>query len=50
MIPENKAFRYEGAIDGAGLAEMIRLLESDKMIPRREPWETFVDAAFMPAK
>jgi len=50
MIPENKAFRHEGIIDGAGLAEMIRLLESDKMIPKREPWETFVDPAFMPAK
>lgn len=50
MIPENKAFRYEGMIDGAGLAEMIRLLESDKMIPKREPWEMFVDPAFMPAK
>jgi len=48
MIPENKAFRYEGAIDGAGLAEMIRLLEYDKMIPKREPWEMFVDPAFMP--
>ncbi len=50
MIPENNAFRYEGAIDGTGLAEMIRLLESDKMIPNREPWEMFVDPAFMPAK
>lgn len=50
MIPENKAFRYEGMIDGAGLAEMIRLLESDKMIPKREAWEMFVDPAFMPAK
>jgi hypothetical protein len=48
MIPENKAFRYEGMIDGTGLAEMIRLLESDKMIPKREPWEMFVDPAFMP--
>lgn len=48
MIPENNAFRFEGVIDGPGLAEMIRLLESDKMIPKREPWENFVDAAFMP--
>jgi len=47
MIPENKAFLHEGAIDGSGLAEMIRLLESDKMIPKREPWETFVDPAFI---
>jgi ABC-type nitrate/sulfonate/bicarbonate transport system substrate-binding protein len=48
MIPENNAFRYEGVMDGPGLAEMIRLLESDKMIPKREPWESFVDAAFLP--
>ena len=47
MIPENKAFQHEGVIDGPGLAEMIRLLESDKMIPKREPWETFVDPAFI---
>ena len=26
---------------------MIRLLESDKMIAKREPWEMFVDPAFM---
>ncbi|MGE5216758.1 MAG: ABC transporter substrate-binding protein [Chloroflexota bacterium] len=48
MVPENHAFRYEGVIDGPGLAEMIRLLESDKMISKREPWESFVDPAFMP--
>lgn len=48
MIPENKAFRGEGAVDGAGLAEMIRLLAADNMIPERKPWETFVDPAFMP--
>jgi hypothetical protein len=48
MIPENKAFRYEGMIDGTGLAEMIRLLESDKMIPKREAWVTFIDPAFLP--
>jgi len=28
---------------------MIRLLEADKLIPKREPWETFVDSGFMPA-
>ena len=50
MIPENKAFRGEGAIDTAGLAEMIRLLASDQMIPKREPWEFFVDPLFLPAK
>jgi len=49
MIPENQSFRYEGVIDGPGLAEMIRLLEADKLIPKREPWETFVDSGFMPA-
>lgn len=49
MIPENQSFRHEGVIDGPGLAEMIRLLEADKLIPKREPWETFVDAGFMPA-
>ena len=48
MIPENGAFQHEGVVDGAGLAEMIRLLEGDKMIPKREPWETFVDPAFLP--
>ena len=42
-VPENKAFRGEGAIDVAGLSEMIRLLAADQMIPKREPWETFVD-------
>ena len=49
MVPENNAFRNEAAVDGPGLAEMIRLLASDNMIPKREPWETFVDPAFMPA-
>jgi hypothetical protein len=46
MVPENKAFRGEGAIDAPGLAEMIRLLANDQMIPKREPWETFVDPSF----
>jgi NitT/TauT family transport system substrate-binding protein len=49
MIPENKAFRGEGAIDGPGVAEMIRLLAGDQMIPKREPWESFVDASFLSA-
>ena len=48
MIPENKAFRGEGAIDGPGVAEMIRLLAGDQMIPKREPWEFFVDPSFLP--
>jgi len=47
MIPENKAFRGEGTIDGPGVAEMIRLLAGDQMIPKREPWESFVDASFL---
>jgi ABC-type nitrate/sulfonate/bicarbonate transport system substrate-binding protein len=46
MVPENKAFRGEGAIDAPGLAEMIRLLANDQMIPKREPWEAFVDPSF----
>jgi NitT/TauT family transport system substrate-binding protein len=46
MVPENKAFRGEGAIDAPGLAEMIRLLAGDQMIPKREPWESFVDPSF----
>ena len=50
MVSENKAFRNEAAVDGPGLAEMIRLLASDNMIPERKPWETFVDPAFLPAK
>jgi len=50
LIPENKAYRGEGAIDGPGLAEMIRLLAGDNLIPKREPWESFVDSAFLPAK
>jgi NitT/TauT family transport system substrate-binding protein len=49
MVSENKAFRNEAAVDGPGLAEMIRLLASDNMIPAPKPWETFVDPAFMPA-
>ena len=47
MFPRTRASRHEGSIDGAGLAEMIRLLESDKMITKREPWEMFVDPAFI---
>ena len=51
MVPENKSFRGEGHIDGPGLAEMIRLLASDQLIPKREPWESFVDPSFLtPAK
>ena len=49
MVPENKAFVGEGAVDGPGLAEMVRLLFNDQLIPKREPWETFVDAGFLPS-
>jgi NitT/TauT family transport system substrate-binding protein len=50
MVPDNKSFRLEGAIDGTGMAEMVRLLFEDKMIPERKPWESFVDSAFLPTK
>jgi NitT/TauT family transport system substrate-binding protein len=50
MIPDNKSFRFEGAVDGPGLAEMIRLLAGDNLIPERKPWESFVDSAFLPVK
>jgi ABC-type nitrate/sulfonate/bicarbonate transport system substrate-binding protein len=46
IVAENKSFRGEGAIDGPGLTEMIRLLANDQMIPKREPWEAFVDPSF----
>jgi len=49
IILENKAFRGAGAIDGPGLAEMIRLLAGDQLIPKREPWESFVDPSFLSA-
>ena len=45
MIPDNKSFRLEGAVDGPGMAEMVRLLFEDKMIPEKKPWESFVDPA-----
>src|SRR5499433_1960747 len=49
IILENKAFRGAGAIDGPGLAEMIRLLAGDQLIPKREPWKSFVDPSFLSA-
>ena len=48
IVQDNKSFRHEALIDGPGLGEMIRLLEYDKLIPKREPWQTFVDPAFLP--
>jgi len=50
MIPENQAFRHEGMIDSPGLAEMIRLLESDKMIVKRDSWQSFVDPSLLSSK
>ena len=49
MVPENRSFRGEALVDPVGLNEMIRLLASDNLIPERKPWETFVDAGFLPA-
>jgi ABC-type nitrate/sulfonate/bicarbonate transport system substrate-binding protein len=46
MVTDNNAFRGGGAIDPAGLTEMVRLLAADQMIPKREPWQTFVDGSF----
>ncbi|HEX2227807.1 MAG TPA: ABC transporter substrate-binding protein [Candidatus Binatia bacterium] len=46
MVGDNKAFRGGGAIDAPGLAEMIRLPAADQLIPKREPWESFVDPSF----
>ena len=50
MVPENHAFRGESMVDPVGLNEMIRLLAMDNLIPERKPWETFVDAGFLPAR
>ena len=49
MVPENRSYRGEALVDPVGLNEMIRLLVSDNLIPERKPWETFVDAGFLPA-
>jgi ABC-type nitrate/sulfonate/bicarbonate transport system substrate-binding protein len=48
MVPENRSYRGEALIDPVGLSEMIRLLAADNLIPERKPWETFVDAVFLP--
>jgi ABC-type nitrate/sulfonate/bicarbonate transport system substrate-binding protein len=50
LITENQALRGEGIIDGPGLAEMIRLLASDNVITKRDPWESFVDAVLLATK
>ena len=41
--------KQEALVDPVGLNEMIRLLASDNLIPERKPWETFIDAGFLPA-
>jgi len=48
LVAERRAFRGEGKNDGRGLAEMVRLLAAGQLIPGPEPWEAFVDQAFMP--
>jgi len=48
MVLENRSFRGEGLVDPVGLNEMIRLLAMDNLIPDKKPWESFVDAGFLP--
>lgn len=48
MIPENRSYRGEALVDPVGLNEMIRLLLLDNLIPEKKPWESFVDAGFLP--
>ena len=47
MIPDNKSYRLEGASGPVGMTEMIRLL-FEINDPRKKPWETLVDPAFLP--
>jgi ABC-type nitrate/sulfonate/bicarbonate transport system substrate-binding protein len=47
MIVEGKAYRGEAAIDGAGLAEVVRMLAEYDLIPRQEPWESFADPSHL---
>ena len=47
LLTEHRAFRGEGRNDTRGLAEMVRLLAESQMIPKKEPWESFVDQSFM---
>ena len=47
LIAEHRAFRGEGRNDARGLAEMVRLLAEYQLIPKKEPWERFVDRSFM---
>ena len=47
LVKELRAFRGEAKNDARGLAEMVRLLAESQMIPKKEPWESFVDPAFL---
>lgn len=46
LLTEHRAFRGEGRNDARGLAEMVRLLAEYQAIPKKEPWESFVDQSF----
>lgn len=46
LVRERRAFRGEGKNDARGLAEMVRLLADGQLIPKGEPWESFVDQSF----
>lgn len=48
LLVEGKAYRGEATIDGPGLAEVVRMLAEFELIPKREPWESFVDSSFLP--
>lgn len=47
LVKGQRAFRGEGGNDARGLAEMVRLLAESQMIPKKEPWESFVDPSFL---
>jgi hypothetical protein len=47
LLTEHRAFRGEGKNDGRGLAEMVRLLAEYQLVPKKEPWESFVDQSFL---
>jgi ABC-type nitrate/sulfonate/bicarbonate transport system substrate-binding protein len=47
MITEGKAYRGEASIDGAGLAEVIRILAEYDLIPKKESWESYADSSFL---
>ncbi len=49
MIVDGKAYRGEAAIDGPGLAEVVRILADYDLVARREPWEVFADPSYVQA-